>query len=192
MKQVPTWGTFSFQSLQRFHTSGPSRLNKAINSERDTNSEAMIPNSTTDRTGCGKCRGGWGLGPFTDTSNQRPVSLTYLLLLLLLGILHAPHAHLPPSSLHAHRVSVRRWRRVALSRRESPAPWLLTGRVGVACHAVQLGALHRHEVHLQRGNKRRKIQKNCIFDILARLLFFVFGECRQPVGRNKAIFTSGC
>lgn len=69
-------------------------------------------------------------------------SATYL----LLRVLHPAHGHLPPS-LYAHWVSVRRGGRVRLAGRVRSAPWLLRGGVGIAGHAVQLGALHSHEVH---------------------------------------------
>lgn len=69
-----------------------------------------------------------------------------LLTYLLLRILHPAHAHLAPP-LHAHWVSVWwRWS-VRLARWIRPAPWLLGGWVGIVGHAVQLGALHSHELH---------------------------------------------
>lgn len=72
---------------------------------------------------------------------------------LLLRILHAAHAQLA-SSRHAHWITVRGRRRIRLAGRVRPTPWLLWTRVRIIGHAVELRALHCHEVH--GGNLRRR------------------------------------
>lgn len=110
----------------------------------------MSHSTITSKTECkiwiGTAEGGLTHSQLTAMHTRIKMGNLGLLTYLLLRVLHPAYAHLAPP-LHAHWVSMWRGWCVCLARRVRSAPWLLWGGVRIAGHAIQLGALHSHEVH---------------------------------------------